>query len=150
MSDIPNSKQIAEQAIAGMADIVRELNELREFKADAEARYATRDQIHGFALEGLRDQKRELLADSARLRAKVAYLESALESAENDTHKAQRAFHELDGKWEGVPWAALREATQRLRAYQHNEPNASVECLADGIDDWIEDTAPQPEQEPQP
>lgn len=27
------SKQLAEQAIAGMADIVRELNELRQFKA---------------------------------------------------------------------------------------------------------------------
>ena len=33
MSDIIPSKQVAEQAIAGMAELVRELNELRAFKA---------------------------------------------------------------------------------------------------------------------
>ena len=33
MSDIIPSKQVAEQAIAGMAELARELNELRAFKA---------------------------------------------------------------------------------------------------------------------
>lgn len=50
----------------------RELNELRAFKADADARYARHDEIHGIALQGLHDDKRELLAERARLRAKWA------------------------------------------------------------------------------
>jgi hypothetical protein len=72
MSEIIPSKQTAEQAIAGMADIVRELNELRAFKADADARYARQDEINGIVLGGLIEDKRELLAERARMRAKWA------------------------------------------------------------------------------
>jgi hypothetical protein len=67
--------------------------------------------------------------------------------AERDAYMSDAA--RLADLWASVPWVHLREATQRLRAYQHNEPNASVECLADGIDDWIDTHAPQPEQEVQ-
>ena len=41
------------------------------------------------------------------LRAKVAYLESALNDAETNVHKALSAFNELDAQWESVPWESI-------------------------------------------
>lgn len=47
------------------------------------------------------------LSELEALRAKVAYLESALEDTENDRDRALSAFNELDGKWDAIPWEAI-------------------------------------------
>jgi hypothetical protein len=77
------------------------------------------------------------------LRAKVAYLESALADAENDTYRALSAFNELDAKLDAVPWEGIRWA-----AYQ---AGLFVEWTLDikSVLDWCDANAPK-EEEQQP
>ena len=78
------------------------------------------------------------MMDENELRDRALQLQALLLNrlrAENAALKAQ---------WESVPWDGWREATQLLRKYERIEPNASVECLADGLDDWLADYAPRP------
>ncbi len=115
MSDIIPSKQLAEQAIAGMADIVRELNELRAFKADADARYARQDEIHGIALGGLIEDMRELLAERARMRA----------------------------KWASVPWSTLNHCELILTSYNRLIESVDTRNRADEMRCWLDANAPK-------
>ena len=65
--------------------------------------------------------------------------------AERDAALAEAARYKA--LWDAVPWDRLHEATLRLRYYEHQEPNASDECLADGLDAWLAAYAPQPQGE---
>ena len=112
---INQSKQLAEQAIAGMADIVRELDELRQIVADADARYARQDEIHGIALQGLNDDKRELLAERARLRA----------------------------KWNAIPWSTLNHCELILTSYNRLIESVDTRNRADEMREWLDANMPK-------
>lgn len=123
MSEAIPSLQVAEQAIAGIAEMVRELNELRAEKSQAVEWYVK--------------WRRE--SD------KAAYLESALHSAENDKDKALSAFNELDGKWESIPWSTLNHCLLILRQYNRLIQSDDVENRLDEAWTWLTASTPKTE-----
>jgi hypothetical protein len=88
---------------------------------------------HTFVVESMTVEAGRIIPSPALAEAVIGGIAQII--AERDALKAQ---------WAGVPWEHLKEATLRLRAYERITPNASVECLADGLDCWMEDYAPRP------
>ncbi len=85
------------------------------------------------------------------LRAKVAYLESALNDAETDVHKALSAFNELDAQWESVPWEAINNALYLAEEYakyhlaQSFGDDTDYDAELRAVDEWVRSNAPTKE-----
>lgn len=92
--------------------------------------------------DALRAELAAAQEENARLRAKVDYLECALNGAESDTHKALSAFNELDAKWDSVPWEVLGYVISVVRAWSEDR-----QITADAVD-WFNANAPRTEDQP--